>query len=96
MLLMLMDPELHKQPELVMRMNLTQRVSYLRIWGYYDSDNEFDNMAQDLDKIVMICHSVTIQDEKINVCYDYGAAFSVLCLTLLEGVKLVLGEDKWE
>jgi hypothetical protein len=53
-------------------------------------------MAQDLDKIVMICHSVTIQDEKINVCYDYGAAFSVLCLTLLEGVKLVLGEDKWE
>jgi hypothetical protein len=27
----------------------------------------------------MLCQTVTLQDEKINVCYDYGAAFSVLC-----------------
>jgi hypothetical protein len=35
-------------------------------------------MAQDLDKIVMLCQTVTIQNEKVNVCYDYGASFSML------------------
>jgi hypothetical protein len=45
---------------------------------YYDSDSEYINTAQDLDKIVMLCQTVTIQKENVNVCYDYGAAFSML------------------
>jgi hypothetical protein len=42
--------------------------------NYYDSDSEFINMAQELDKIIMLCQTVTIQNEKVNVCYDYRAA----------------------
>jgi hypothetical protein len=36
-------------------------------------------MAKDLNKIIMLCQTVTIQNEKINIFYDYGAAFSMLC-----------------
>jgi hypothetical protein len=44
--------------------------------NYYDS--EYVNTAQDLDKIVMLCQTVTVQNTSVNVCYDYGAAFSML------------------
>jgi hypothetical protein len=31
-----------------------------------------------LDKIVKLYQTVSIQNENVNVCYDYGAAFSML------------------
>jgi hypothetical protein len=46
--------------------------------NYYDSDSEFSNTAQDLNKLVMLCQTVSIQNENVNICYDYGAAFSML------------------
>jgi hypothetical protein len=61
--------------------------------NYYDSDSEFINMAQDLDKIIMLCQTVTIQNEKVNVCYDYGAAFSMLNEKKAE-VALFKGEGR--
>jgi hypothetical protein len=45
---------------------------------YYDSDSEYVNTAHDLDKTIMICQTVCIKDKKVNVCFDYGAAFSML------------------
>jgi hypothetical protein len=61
--------------------------------NYYDSDSEFINTAQDLDKIIMLCQTVTIQNEKINACYDYGAAFSMLSEKKAD-VALVKGEGR--
>jgi hypothetical protein len=46
--------------------------------NYYDSDSDYINTAQDLNKTIMICQTVSIQDKKVNVCFDYGAAFSML------------------
>jgi hypothetical protein len=46
--------------------------------NYYDSDSENINMAHDLNKIIMICQTISIKDKKVNVCFDYGAAFSML------------------
>jgi hypothetical protein len=46
--------------------------------NYYDSDSEYVNTAHDLNKTIMICQTVCIKDKKVNVCFDYGAAFSML------------------
>jgi hypothetical protein len=58
--------------------------------NYDDSDSEYINTAHDLNKIIMICQTISIQDKKVNVCFDYGAAFSMLSgkkaeVTLLKG-----------
>jgi hypothetical protein len=41
--------------------------------NYYDSDSKYVNTAQELDKTIMICQTVNIQNEKVNVCLDYGS-----------------------
>jgi hypothetical protein len=46
--------------------------------NYYDSDSEYVNTAHDLNKTIMICQTVCIKDKKVNICFDYGAAFSML------------------
>jgi hypothetical protein len=46
--------------------------------NYYDSDSEYVNTAHDLDKTIIFCQTVCIKDKKVNVCFDYGAAFSML------------------
>jgi hypothetical protein len=41
----------------------------------------------------MLCQTVSIQNEKVNVCFDYGAAFSMLSEKKAE-VALLKGKGR--
>jgi hypothetical protein len=45
---------------------------------YFDTDDELNNIAGGSEKIVTLGHTVALNDVKINLCYDSGAAFSLI------------------
>jgi hypothetical protein len=46
--------------------------------NFYDADEELENYAASSENIIMLGHTVTLGNKNINLCYDSGAAFSVI------------------